>query len=127
MDCIFCKIVGGKIPSYKVYEDLLFLGFLDISPLSKGNTILVPKKHYRWVNNVPEFGLYWETARKIALTIEKSLEATSVSYFTFGEEVPHAHIRIVPRYGVDDVYLTLRKPEQYTEEEMREIQKKIKI
>lgn len=127
MDCIFCKIVTGEIPSYKVYEDTLFLGLLDIFPLSKGNVILIPKKHYRWVNDVPEFGEYWEAARKIARSVETNLGATSISYLTLGEEVPHAHIRIIPRYSVEDIYLTLRKPQTFTKEEMEEIRKRISI
>lgn len=127
MDCIFCKIVAREIPYYKVYEDKLFLGLLDIFPLSKGNAILIPKKHYRWVNDVPEFGEYWEAARKIARSIEKNLGATSISYLTFGEEVPHAHIRIIPRYSAEDMYLTLRKPQIYTKVEMEVIQKKVYI
>lgn len=127
MECIFCKIVSGEIPSYKVYEDELFLGFLDIFPLSKGNTILIPKAHHRWVNDVPEFGAYWEAAKKVGLSLEKNLQATSISYLTFGEEVPHAHIRIIPRYAPDDMWLTLRKPQSYTPLEMREISKNIQI
>jgi len=125
MDCIFCKIITHEIPSYKVYEDDLFYGFLDIFPMSKGNTLLIPKKHYRWVNDVPEFGAYWEAARTVAQSLEKNLGATSISYLTFGEEVSHAHIRIIPRYGVDDMYLTLRKPMNFTEEEMKEISENI--
>ncbi len=121
MDCIFCKIVQGEIPSYKVYEDELFLGFLDIFPLSKGNTLLVPKKHYRWVNDVPEFGEYWEAARKISQSMEKKLGATSISYLTFGEEVPHAHIRIIPRYPGSEPYLNLIPPKKLSEEEMKDI------
>lgn len=127
MDCIFCKIVNGQIPSYKVYEDELFFGFLDIFPLSRGNTLLIPKKHYRWVNDIPEFGAYWEAAKKIAGVLEKNLGATSISYLTLGEEVPHAHIRIIPRYSTNDLYLTLRETEKYSEEEMSDIQKQIKI
>ncbi|MGB4965754.1 MAG: HIT domain-containing protein, partial [Microgenomates group bacterium] len=46
--CIFCKIAAGEIPSYKVYEDEYFVGFLDAYPISKGHALLVPKKHYRW-------------------------------------------------------------------------------
>ena len=125
MDCVFCKIVAGEIPSYKVYEDSLFLGFLDIFPLSYGNTLLIPKKHHRWVNDVPEFGKYWEAARIVSNSIQKNLGATSISYLTFGEEVFHAHIRIIPRYLRDEMYLTLNKPKEYTKEEMQEIQKKI--
>jgi len=59
--------------------------------------------------------------------MEKKLGATSISYLTFGEEVPHAHIRIIPRYSAEDMYLTLRKPEKYTEEEMKDFQKKLQI
>ena len=127
MDCIFCKIITGEVPSYKIYEDALFIGFLDIFPLSKGNVLLIPKKHYRWVNDVPEFGRYWETAHKIAKKIEKSLGATSISYLTLGEEVPHAHIRIIPRYSAKDMYLTLHAPEKYTEKEMKEIQENLEF
>ena len=127
MDCIFCKIVNATIPSYKVYEDDLFLGFLDIFPLSKGNVLLIPKKHYRWVNDVPEFGIYWEAAKKISDKIQDRLGATSISYLTFGEEVFHAHIRIIPRYAADEMYLTLKKPENYTKEEMLKVQKEIQI
>lgn len=125
MECIFCKIVKGELPCYKVYEDEHFLGFLDIFPLSKGNTLLIPKKHYRWVNDVPEFGNYWETARRIADTIQAKLGATSISYLTFGEEVFHAHIRIIPRYSTDEMYLTLKKPEVYSTEEMQRIAKSL--
>ena len=124
MDCIFCKIVKREISSYKIYEDSLFFGFLDIFPLSKGHVLLIPKNHYRWVNDVPEFGMYWEIARKIARTIEKKLGATSISYLTLGDEVPHAHIRIIPRYS-SDPYLTLRQPHTFPKEEMEDIQKKI--
>lgn len=125
MDCIFCKIVIGEIPCHKVYEDDLFLGFLDIFPLSKGNTLLIPKVHYRWVNDVPHFGQYWETAKEIAHRIERKLGATSTSYLTLGEEVHHAHIRIIPRYGADDMYLTLRKPESIGNDEMIRIAKSL--
>lgn len=121
MDCIFCKIVQGAIPSYKVYEDELFLGFLDIFPLSKGNALLIPKKHYRWVNDVIEFGAYWEAARTLSNNIQNKLGATSISYLTFGEEVLHAHIRIIPRYSDSDAYLALIPPMKFTDEEMKDV------
>jgi len=69
-DCIFCKIVKGEIPAFKVYEDNDFLAFLDINPISVGHTLLIPKKHYRWVYDVPNFGEYWQVAQKIALSIK---------------------------------------------------------
>ncbi|PIV68110.1 MAG: hypothetical protein COS07_05265, partial [Candidatus Aenigmarchaeota archaeon CG01_land_8_20_14_3_00_37_9] len=70
-DCIFCKIVKGDIPCFKVYEDEKFLGFLDIKPLNPGNSLLITKEHYRWVYDVPGFGNYWEAAKKLALATQK--------------------------------------------------------
>ncbi len=100
-DCIFCKIIAKEIPCYKIYEDDKFLGFLDINPLNPGNSLLIPKKHYRWVIDVPEFGQYWEVAKKIAIASQAGLSAMSVSFLTLGFEVPHAHIRIIPRFSED--------------------------
>jgi len=96
-DCIFCKIVTGQIPSYKIYEDAKYLGFMDIFPRAKGHTLVIPKKHYQWVYDVPEFGEYWEVTKKVSMNIQKQLNARFVSYVTLGEEVPHAHIHILPQ------------------------------
>ncbi len=96
-DCIFCNIAAGKLPSYKVYEDENYLAFLDISPRVKGHTLLIPKKHYQWVYDVPNFGQYWEVALKITKGLQKSLSPSFVGYLTHGLEVPHAHIHITPR------------------------------
>lgn len=101
-DCIFCKIVKGEIPSYKVYEDENFLGFLDIRPLNPGNSLLIPKNHHRWVYDVPNFGEYWEAAKKVGLATQKVVKAGSINFLTLGYEVPHAHIRIIPRFENDD-------------------------
>lgn len=98
MDCIFCKIVKNQIPCYKTYEDNHFLGFLDIKPLSIGNSLLIPKKHYPWVYDVPNFGKYWQVAQKLAITTQKIVKADFISFLTLGLEVPHAHIRIIPRW-----------------------------
>ena len=100
-NCVFCKIVDGEIPCYKIYEDADFLGFLDIKPLNPGNSLLIPKKHFRWVYDVPNFGQYWQIAQKIALASIKALDAQSISFLTLGYEVPHAHIRIIPRFPAD--------------------------
>ena len=124
MDCIFCKIVNGEIPSYKVYEDDLFVGFLDIFPRSKGHTLLIPKTHYRWVNDVPAFARYWETARTLAKRLEQTLGVASTSYLTYGEQVTHAHIQIVPIYSGED-YLTLSPAKKYSPKEMEEICQKL--
>lgn len=95
-DCIFCKIVKGEIPAHKVYEDADFLAFLDINPLSPGHALVIPKKHYTWVWDVPNAGAYFEVARKIALAQKKAFKTDFVLSRIVGEEVPHAHIWIYP-------------------------------
>lgn len=103
-DCIFCKIVKGEIPSTKVYEDDNFLAFLDIRPVSPGHTLVIPKKHYRWVWDVPDAGAYFETARKIALALQKAFGKDAVLSKIIGDEVHHAHIWVYPdpRYVTGD-------------------------
>jgi histidine triad (HIT) family protein len=90
--CIFCKIVRGEIPAHKVYEDDSFLAFLDIRPMSSGHTLIIPKKHYRWVWDTPNAGAYFEITKKIALAIKKTWNTDEVFSKIIGEEVPHAHI-----------------------------------
>ena len=117
-DCIFCNIVTGEIPCYKVYEDKDFLGFLDIKPLNPGNSLLIPKVHYRWVYDVPKFGQYFEVARRIALMTMPIVGANATSFLTLGYEVEHAHIRIIPRFdhdqhthGIDTLAIVQQSPE----------------
>jgi histidine triad (HIT) family protein len=127
MDCIFCKIIKGEIPSYKVYEDSKFLAFLDIRPLNKGHCLIIPKKHYRWVWDVPEIGEYYQAVGKVANAIQKAFDIDQVVSFVFGDEVEHAHVWLVPRFKDDghgsSIDLTNRK--EYSSEEMEEIREKI--
>ena len=105
-NCIFCKIVNGEIPSYKVYEDDNFLAFLDINPLGPGHVQVIPKKHYRWVWDLPSdgeptsaeatAGKYFEVVRKIALAQKKAFDADIVRSQIYGEDVSHAHIWVWP-------------------------------
>lgn len=96
-DCIFCKIVKGEIPSYKVYEDENFLAFLDINPLAPGHVQVIPKQHYRWVWDLPNTGEYFEVVRKIALAQKKAFGVEMVRSQIYGEEVEHAHIWVWPQ------------------------------
>ena len=127
-DCIFCKIIKGEIPSYKVYEDRNFVVFLDIRPLTKGNTLVVPKKHYRWTYDVPNFGAYWEVAKKVGLASKKAFKAEWICFLTLGFEVPHAHIRVIPRYKQDlhSFVVDLKVFESFTNREMKKITEQIK-
>ncbi|MGB3921666.1 MAG: HIT domain-containing protein [Minisyncoccia bacterium] len=99
-NCIFCKIVAGEIPSHKVYEDEDFLAFLDINPQSPGHTQVVPKKHYRWVWDLPNAGKYFEVAQKIAKAQKKAFNTDFILSRIVGDEVPHAHIWVFPNSGV---------------------------
>lgn len=125
-NCVFCKIVNGELPAFRVYEDDLFLGLLDIFPVIEGHSILIPKKHYRWVYDVPEFGLYWEAAKKIGLATLREMNAYSINYLTIGDEVPHAHIWIIPRQKADRGPISVKRlPGKIPEERMQEIAAKI--
>lgn len=94
--CIFCKIVRGEIPSHKVYEDNDFLAFLDIHPHTPGHTQVIPKKHYRWVWDIPDIGTYFEIAQKIAHAQQKAYDTDWILSKIVGDEVPHAHIWVFP-------------------------------
>lgn len=98
-DCIFCKIVAGEIPCHEIYEDDQFLGFLDIHPKTVGHCLLIPKQHYRWTYDVPNFGTYFDTAKKIILKLLSTTKADFVSIVTYGMDVHHAHIQLIPEYS----------------------------
>lgn len=126
-DCIFCKISKGEIPCNKVYEDRDFLAFLDIRPLNKGHTLIIPKKHYRWIWDMDNLGKYFETIKKIEKGIEKILKPLRVLVLVFGEEVHHAHVHLVPRFENDghSATITLGKFKEIPKEEMNKIAEEI--
>lgn len=97
-NCIFCKIVRHEIPAEIVYEDENYLAFLDIRPLSPGHTLVIPKRHHRWVWDIPEseIGAYFQIVQKIAKAQQKAFEAECVVSKIIGEEVPHAHVWMYP-------------------------------
>ncbi len=95
-NCIFCKIVAGEVPAEKVYEDDVFLAFLDIRPQSPGHTLVIPKQHYRWVWDVPSIGAYFTVVRDIAHALQKAFGTEEIHERVVGEEVPHAHVGVIP-------------------------------
>ena len=95
-DCIFCKIAQGEIPSHKIYEDDEFLAFLDIHPQTPGHVQIIPKKHYRWVWDVPNIGNYFELAQKIAKAQQKAFDTDWILSKIIGDEVHHAHVWVFP-------------------------------
>lgn len=101
-NCIFCKIIEKTIPANIVYEDNDFLAMLDIRPLSPGHTLVIPKKHFRFVWDVPNAGEYFEIAKKIALAQKKAFGTEHVFAKIIGEEIPHAHIWVFPEDKVNE-------------------------
>lgn len=95
-DCIFCKIVKGEIPCYKIYENENFLAFLDISEFTPGHTLVIPKKHFRFIWDVDDIQGYALTVKKICNHFTKALGFKYVDTLSFGRMVPHAHIHLVP-------------------------------
>ncbi|OGG58140.1 hypothetical protein A2853_01330 [Candidatus Kaiserbacteria bacterium RIFCSPHIGHO2_01_FULL_55_17] len=112
MDCIFCKIIQGGLPSYKVYEDENVLAFLDIHPVSAGHTLVVPKKHSNNIFDIsPEdWHAVTEVVRVLAIAIEKGVSADGVNVAMnnrehAGQIVPHPHVHIIPRFKGDGLKL----------------------
>jgi len=120
-DCIFCKIVAGEIPSYKIYEDEKYLAFLDIMPNCTGHTLVIPKKHMQWVWDFPELGEYFEVVGKIARHHREIIGGGVIRSVVYGWEVPHAHIHIKPGQ-MDDL-----KGEKLEQKELEEVREKFKL
>jgi len=98
---IFKKIIDGELPSYKVYEDEKFLAFLDIYPTAPGYTVIIPKEEIQWVWDVPYAGEYFELTKTLAQALRKAFEIDMIRCEIWGEEVPHAHIKIWPELPCD--------------------------
>jgi len=128
-DCIFCKIARGEAPSYKVYEDERFLAFLDINPVIKGHTLVIPKEHCRWVWDVANIGEYMEVCQKVAKAQIKAFGAERIESMICGEDVPHAHIWLIPRVKDDGGgvgFIRLDSRLRLSEKDMKKIVEKIK-
>lgn len=132
-NCIFCKIISGEIPSYKVYEDDYFLAILDINPRNPGHTLVIPKKHYRWVWDLPSEGEgslidYYRVVGKIAKAIRRALKTDFLISLILGEEVHHAHVWLVPRFDNDGhgSSIDLDNIKKLSENDMKGVKNKIK-
>ena len=108
MDCIFCKIVKGEIPTLKVYENSSVLSFLDVNPCSLGHTIIIPKKHYQRIEDIPEEELneLFSVITKLVKIIPGVVGTTDCNIGLnngklAGQEVPHVHFHIIPRFEGD--------------------------
>jgi len=120
MSTIFSKIVAGEIPCYKVMEDDRFLAFLDVFPLVKGHTLVIPKKEIDYIfdmdaQHLSDFHLF---AQKVAILLKSAIPCKKIGMSVIGLEVPHAHIHLIPMNHVSDMNFSAPKM-SFTKEEMQ--------
>ena len=123
---IFSKIAAGEIPSYKCAEDEKFYAFLDINPLVKGHTLVIPRREVDYIfdmddEEIAEFQVF---AKKVAKAIKAAFPCKKVAQVVLGLEVPHAHIHLIPMQNEGDVDFR-RKKLELSEDEFVEIAQKI--
>jgi histidine triad (HIT) family protein len=121
MDCIFCKIINGDIPSYTIYEDEYVKCFLDINPIENGHTLIIPKKHFTDMNDIEdEYVLkIHEASKKIAEIVNKKLKSKGIKLEQnngFIQDVKHYHLHLIPKYqgkkskmSVEEVFNSITK------------------
>lgn len=129
--CIFCKIIRGELPLYKLYEDEKTLAFLDIHPVNAGHALVVPKNHSSNIFDIaPEdWAAVAETVRKLAIAIEKAVNADGVNIAMnnrehAGQVVHHPHMHIIPRFKGDGIKLMPQR--NYKEREAEATVEKIR-
>lgn len=122
MASIFSKIVAGEIPCYKVAETDKYLAFLDVFPMQKGHTLVIPKVEVDYLFDLDEetYNGLWSFARSIANAVDAAIECERVGVTVLGMEVPHAHIHLVPLKTEGDLSFALPKL-KFSEDEFKEI------
>lgn len=130
-DCIFCKIVKGKLPSYKIYENSEILAFLDINPINIGHSLIIPKQHYANIYETPDETLasMMKTAKLISKAIKSQMNPDGINVTmnndkAAGQIIFHSHLHVIPRLTSDGFNLWHgRRP--YNKGEAENIAKKI--
>lgn len=132
MKDVFCKIIDGEIPSTKVYEDSEVLAILDISQITKGHTLVMPKAHYESFVTCPKDLLdkVMNVAQRIAQADLKVLGASGVNILTnvgeaSGQSVPHFHVHVIPRYDEKDGFLLTMKSQNIDSIDLPRLAQKI--
>ncbi len=126
MKSVFSRIVAGEIPCYKVAENDDFLAFLDINPLAKGHTLVIPKKvtDYIFELSEEEYRGLFSFAKEVGLAIGRVIPCKRVGITVIGLEVPHAHIHLIPINGISDMEFS-RPKLSFSREELEETAAKI--
>jgi histidine triad (HIT) family protein len=119
MASIFTRIIEGEIPCHKVAENDDFLAFLDISPRTKGHTLVVPKQEvdYLFDLDASTYAELWQFARQVASAIEQVVTCERIGIAVIGLEVPHTHVHLVPLHGMGDIDFS-RPPHEMTQDEL---------
>ena len=122
MASIFTKIINGEIPSYKIAETEQYYAILDIRPLMKGHTLVIPKVEVDYIFDLDDDILagMMVFAKRVGKAIEKAIECNRISIGVFGLEVPHAHIHLIPMNQMGDVNFR-NKPKEFSREDFEEI------
>lgn len=125
--CIFCKIGKGEIPCGKIYEDKNFLVFLDIKPVTDGHILIIPKEHIVWMQEADDemIGDIFKLTKKMMLALKKGLTCDYIQVGVVGNEVPHFHIHLMPRYNEDNLQQYNLPTKEYKDEQAKEIIQKI--
>lgn len=128
MATIFSRIIAGEIPSYKVAEDERYYAFLDINPLTKGHTLVVPKQEVDYLFDLDDrtLGDMMIFAKRVAAQIKANIDCARVAVVVLGLEVPHAHIHLIPIQSEKDVDFH-REKLHFTPEEFAEIAASIRV
>ena len=126
MASIFSKIVNGEIPAYKVAEDENYLAFLDIFPVAKGHTLVIPKKEVDYFFDLDDdlYAGLQAFAKKVAVGLKKAIPCQKVGVLVLGLEVPHVHIHLIPMQTEADI-LNFSKKLKLTPEEFQSIKELI--
>ncbi|MBQ1773470.1 MAG: HIT family protein [Prevotella sp.] len=124
---IFSKIAAGEIPSYKCAENEKFYAFLDINPLVKGHTLVIPRREVDYIFDMDdeEIGQFMQFAKKVAVALKKAFPCEKVGMEVIGLEVRHAHIHLIPMQSEKDMNMANPKL-KLTDEEFQEIAEKIR-
>ena len=124
---IFSKIAAGEIPSYKCAENEKFYAFLDINPIAKGHTLVIPCREVDYIFDMDddELAEYHVFAKKVAIALKKAFPCKKVGEAVLGLEVPHAHIHLIPMQSEKDMIFSNPKL-KFTDDEFREIAEKIR-
>jgi len=113
MDCIFCKIINGEIPSEKVYENDKVFAFMDINPLNDGHVLIIPKSHAGTIHEIGEddFLAVMSATHKLAAAVRKALNPDGINLLQLNgkaanQVIPHLHVHIVPRWSGDGLTIS---------------------